>query len=217
MHHTLHTGAGLGMLDGIARWYEESLLREILDYINTAWFTIDLHAYHYIPVNERTAGNLRTLILGLAFGIILAAASAAYTRQSAGKLCRRLVKTGALAKESAVTLLDVDLFRSSALRRELRRGAVLRKYVKCVEEEEYVSAGREGETRPPFKMDFSRMHFYLPEELRYTAEVRYETRGSGWGTFVLSALLTVALAALTCFFLPDLLGFADWLIGMTAP
>lgn len=195
---------------GLSQWYEGSLLKEILDYINQKWFTVELHAYNYIPINERTAGTLRTLILGLALGIILAAATSFCTKRSAGRLVAALLKEQALSKEKGRTLMELGLFRSASLRRDLRRGTVLRKYVKCVEEQA-------TDAPESFRMDFASMHFYVPEELKYTAETRYDLRGSGWSSLLLAVLLTVLLAALTCVFLPDLLSFADWLIGMTAP
>jgi hypothetical protein len=69
-YYLFHTSARLSW-EGITRWYEDSLLKEILDYVNRQWFTVDLEAYEYIPVNENTAGNIRSLVLGFMFGSMI--------------------------------------------------------------------------------------------------------------------------------------------------
>ena len=66
-------------------------------------------------------------------------------------------------------------------------------------------------------IDFLTARFYIPEDLRYRAEIRFEKKGSGWGIVALVAVLTVVVAILLCRFLPSLFTLADNIITMLAP
>lgn len=204
-----HTSARLSW-EGITRWYEDSLLKEILDYVNRQWFTVDLEAYEYIPVNENTAGNIRSLVLGFMFGFLAAAVFIYLQKRSLGSFVGQLLKEDCLTPASAKTPLALGCNRSTLLRSEWKRRGAITRYVHCVEEEGACDESNQ-------KMDFSNMHFYIPEDKRYTAEVRFERRGSKLRSLLLVMVATVALATVVCIFLPVLLRWADWLIGMTAP
>lgn len=67
------------------------------------------------------------------------------------------------------------------------------------------------------KIDFTTARFYIPEELRYRADVRFDRAGSGWRAVILTAIATIVVAALLCWLLPDILQFADNIISMTSP
>ena len=66
------------------------------------------------------------------------------------------------------------------------------------------------EPKKPF--DFVHDKFYIPEVLRYRAELRYTEKGSGVLPLVLTVALTIVASGLLCRYLPNLLAFADWLI-----
>lgn len=70
-----------------------------------------------------------------------------------------------------------------------------------------------GEERP----DFTVARFYIPADLKYRAEIRFERRGSGWIPVVLTVILSIVGAALVCRFLPDFVQLLDNLISMMAP
>lgn len=67
------------------------------------------------------------------------------------------------------------------------------------------------------RVDFTVARFYIPEDLKYRAEIRFESRGSGWIPVLLTVILSVVVAALICRFLPDFIQLLDNLISMTAP
>ena len=213
---------------------DEPLWREILEHIREHWFAVELSAYEYIRITPHTEGNLRMLIISAMLGVILACAITLYNKKSVGGFVKKLIRAEALSPKQAVTLYETGYFRHGWIRNELRRGRALRRYVRCVEEEAYAAAGgnpaadgsedaREStpadtvEKGTEFKMDFSSMHFYIPEEEKYAAEVRYEQKGSGALAFLLITVGTIIVGVLLSVFLPDLLYLADRLIAMTAP
>lgn len=67
------------------------------------------------------------------------------------------------------------------------------------------------------RIDFLTARFYVPEELRYRAEIRFRTKGSSWWLVALTAVLSVVVAALLCSFLPDIVAFADNLMTWLSP
>ena len=67
------------------------------------------------------------------------------------------------------------------------------------------------------RIDFLTARFYVPEELKYRAEIRFRTKGSSWWTVALTALLSVVVAALLCRLLPDAVAFADNLMTWLSP
>ena len=67
------------------------------------------------------------------------------------------------------------------------------------------------------RLDFTVARFYIPEDFKYRAEVRFERRGSGWIPVALTVILSVVGAALFCHFLPDFIQVLDNLISMMAP
>lgn len=67
------------------------------------------------------------------------------------------------------------------------------------------------------KIDFLTARFYIPEDLKYRAEIRFEQKGSGWLGAILVSVFAVIAAAVICSFLPDLVQFSDNLITVFAP
>ncbi|MBQ8213956.1 MAG: hypothetical protein IJZ80_08105, partial [Clostridia bacterium] len=59
--------------------------------------------------------------------------------------------------------------------------------------------------------------FYIPEDLRLRAQVRFDNKGSGWMPVLVMVGITAEVAALICWFLPDIVQFADNLITVFAP
>ncbi len=66
---------------------------------------------------------------------------------------------------------------------------------------------------PAYRIDFTTAHFYIPEDLKYRAEVRFRHNGSTWGLFFVTLPVVIVLAALVCTFLPELLQMTDNLIS----
>ena len=53
------------------------------------------------------------------------------------------------------------------------------------------------------------MHFYIPEEQKYAADVKFDAKGANWKSFILVTVVSVALCAFLSFALPELIKMAD--------
>ena len=174
---------------------------------------------------------LPSIVVGIAIGFLIASCMAIFDRRVLGDFVRQVLSYECFSRESAKTLEELGYHKNSFVRGGLKNGATLRRVVKCVEEEvfyEKVEAARvefekahadDGKRKPKFrepkfKMDPSVMHYYIPEEMKYTADVRFEKKGTGVHTLVLSFVLIAAITVALLFLIPELLQMFDNVLGM---
>ena len=225
------TAGSESLWEKLAVWYQNSIFCELFNYFNEKYFTVEFGAYENFSLGAGSAAIAQTLVYAIAIGVIVAAAMAVHTRSVLGGFVRSLLKEGATSPENAKKLSEVGFFRSAAIRRELTKGVTLRKVVRCCEENAFQAAlaeqGSEEKTEPErkwggkrksdFRPDFLTARYYIPEDLKYRAEIRFEQKGSGWGNFLLATLGAIVVAALIGFFLPDLFQLVDNILGMMTP
>lgn len=204
--------SGGNLWEQILHWYQNSVVRELLDYFNNHVFGLEFGVYDNFSVATTTDSTVRNIVIGFLFGMILAAIFSAYNRNVNGKFIRVLLQKEAFSPEKALTLRDCGLFCNPSVRRDLIRGGALAKLTKCVERETLEEADR-----LTFRPDFMTARFYIPEDLKYRAETRFEQKGFGKLQLALTVVLSFVGAYLFCRFLPSLLTFADWLMTVLAP
>ena len=232
------SSSDLSFWERIAEWYQNSVIRELISYFSEKYFTIEFGAYENFAVAEGFGTTLRSIVIGLTFGIIIAALATARTRSGLGGFVKKLIKEDCLSADQAKTLFELGYFRSPMIRRELERGTILRMVVHCRERDgaecndphetkstDNKNADQDGKKaqkrtyalQKREKIDFTTAHFYIPEDLRYRAEIRFEEKGSSWRSAVLLMVAAIVVAALLCAFLPDVVAFIDNLITFFAP
>lgn len=171
--------------------------------------------------------KLQFIIFGIFAGFLIASFSMIFIKTTLGKLVRAILEKKAFEAKDGVTLAACGLERHFWIRLALRRGYTLRRVVRCVEEEEFLAKAHEErqaaeETgkkapayrEPVFKGDLSSCHFYIPKKDRYTAEMRFREKGSGYGTFFFVLLGCVIAVFLIFAFLPQLITFLDNVISL---
>ena len=220
---------GTSLWETIVSWYQNSVFAELLNYLSERYFTVEFGNYENFSVSSNAGVAARNLVLALALGFIIAAVITAYTREVLGGFVRKMLKDECFSPARAKTLYDLGYFRSSSIRSALKRGSALRMVVRCCDAEEREAAVNapivEGERREPEaqnrllseKVDFTKDYFYIPEDLRIRAQVRFDNKGSGWMPVLVMIGITAVVAALICWFLPDIVQFADNLITVFAP
>ncbi len=213
---SLRAGGG-SFIEQIAQWYQNSTLGELVAYFKERYFTLSFEAYDNFEITEQTTGIINTLIVALMFGLIIASVVTLYYRRIVGDFVRTLIKNETLSPEKAQTLFETGAFRSTLLRRELSHGTFLRKVVYCREEKEFYQKAREENSDATYKMDFTKDHFYIPADLKARAEIRFDKKGSGWLSVIVTILVAPVLGALLCYFLPDILLIVDKMITFFAP
>ena len=169
--------------------------------------------YEYLGNAADSMTSLPMIIIGIFIGLAIASFGAVFNKRVLGDFVRKLLREEALSAESAKTLAELNYQRNPVIRSSLRKGVTLRRVVRCREEEEYLAAIETKQTEyeeqrkndpslPKFKAEAFRVdpdehHFYIPEELKYMADVKFEKKGSTWlGAIVFIVVLVIAFVAL---------------------
>lgn len=166
--------------------------------------------------------TMETVIWGVVIGVCVGAVWSVLTRRTYGTFVKRLHTAGAAAPEKAVTLAELKMEKNPILKLALREGKPLRKYALCENPDDCVirrpaptgiaktvrRVFSMEESRPPVT-DLSRARFYMPDEQRYEAEVRYDKKGTDLAGLIVSVVLLIALGFAVQWILPELLAFLD--------
>lgn len=193
-------------------------------------YLTDNGTYDHLNMNGNALISVRLIIVGLFIGVGVAAFVSVFNKRILGGFVRKLLREECLSAESGKTLPELGYADKLSVRNGLRRGVTLRRVVRCREEEEHLARMAELEASceerrrsdpslpskfspEPFRVDPDRHHFYIPEELRYKADVKFEQKGTTWGGAVVCViLLAIGLVAVLLVF-PKILELIDDLIG----
>lgn len=191
--------------DRLVDWYHRSAFRELIDYLDKTYFSVDIGIYQHFSVSARTGALVKNLILGIALGLIFAAGISCYVKAVHGGFIRRLLRDGCNSASTAKSLAELGYFHNVSIRNQLRSGGSFGALVRSVD-----AAGEPANA----DTDLSAARFYIPEDLCDRAQIRYDRKGAGAPALILTMVLTVVAAALLCYFLPQLLGLADVILGI---
>ncbi len=170
------------------------------------------------------------VVIGLFLGLCAAGLAAVFNKRVLGGFVNILLSRGCLSGESALSLPELDCAHKLSIRYGVRRGVNLRRVVRCREEEEYLAESEKKaleyekmrEENPklpkkfvpkPFKVDPDVHHFYIPEDMRFTAETKFSQKGNSWAGAVIYIVFMLAVLAVLLVFLPDILSFLDAFVG----
>ena len=162
------------------------------------------------------------IILAIFIGGVIASFAAVYNKRMLGGFVRALIKAGANTPETAKTIGELgfgeDPFVRSALRGEnaLRRTVVLAEVAR-LDGADAKTAEKRGRSNKKEKINFETARFYIPEQRRARAEIRYDNKGTGLVALLFSVLAFAVIAAIVYFILPDLLEMLDTLIADIKP
>jgi len=200
-----------------------SLWQDLMNYFN------DSMSFENIGSGTGTLFSLPLLVIGLFIGTAIAIVASVFNKRILGDFVRTLLREGCLSPESARDLDYLNYIHKGAIRYAVRSSTNLRRVVKCREEEEHnkkmaellaeneekIKAGEKVEKFQPttYRPNPYLDHFYIPEDMKYTADIKFEKKGSSWvGVTVCLAVLFAALI-LVILFLPQVLKFVDNFIG----
>ena len=149
--------------------------------------------------------GLNLIIWSMYAGILLATFYSYYQKRIIGGFVQHMMKKGANSIDNAKTLEELGYHRHTAIRRELTKPAPLRKMVWEVDDNH-----QEGEDGVIFcarekALDLNLGRFYIPEEKRIEAELRYATKGNDVFSVILSIAVFFVLSVLACAFLPTII------------
>ena len=203
----------------------KSLVEELWEYFEETYFSPQIPELDNFDFGTGTLVSIKTILVGLTIGLILASFITIYNKRYIGGFIRKLLSEECFTKESAKTLEELGYSRDPGIRQAIKTDKPLSRWIKCVEEDEFYEemdkkreeyeAAREKDPSMPrfkeinFKRDVNTMHFYIPEEKRYTIDVKYDAKGANWVSFVLVAVVSIAACAFLSFALPEIIKMID--------
>lgn len=204
---------------------EKSLLQELWEYFVDRYFTLDMPYFQNFTIDTNTLNTLRWLIIGITFGVIFASISTVYNKRYIGDFIRKLLYEECFDAERAKTLYDLGYLKNPGVRGSIKSGGSLSRWVRCVEEDEFLAEQEKkraefesihaGDPQKPkfkeieFKRDCNTMHFYLPEEKKYAAEIKFDDTGISIRSVILTIIVSILLCAFIFYMLPDVIKLVD--------
>ncbi len=207
---------------------KDSLFGELWQYVTDKYFTPKMGQYENLNFGTGTLVTINTIVFGLMIGFVIAAVAVVIDKKHLGDFVRSLIANKCNSPESAMTLGDLEYYGYS-IRNAVRRNTALRRVVKCREEEEYYTElgkkraeyeeKRKSDPSLPYfnetkyQIDLENDCFYIPEDLRITAELKFDKKGTSWKGLLLVLGLSVLLCAFLIFIIPEMLQLLDNFIG----
>lgn len=159
--------------------------------------------------------SLEVIVWCLCGGLILGALGSYFTRRDASLFIHKLIQDEIHTPDRAITLEEAGLSANLPLRLSLRTGKPLRRLLTCVNEEDFpkkkcgfISRFFTGK-QEIVQTDFKTARFYLPEEMKYRAETRYNVKNVTPLDLLLSVVILIAAGFVAIYAAPklmDLLG-----------
>ena len=149
--------------------------------------------------------GLNLIIWCTYIGFMIASVIYYYQKKVIGGFVRLVLEKGANSPDTALTLSELGYLKHPAIRKELSTHGALRKIVWEVEDNY-----REGENGVLYcarekALDLNLGKFYISEEKRIDAQLRYDNKGTDLFSLIIAAVIFFVIAVLACIWLPTLL------------
>ena len=200
-------------------------VNDFWSYVVDNLLSTEMPHYENFNIQSNALFSLRGLVIGLTIGIIIAAISTVYNKRYLGDFIRLLIYRDCLDASRAQTLAELECDRSVGVRNAIKSEGQLARWVRCAEEDEFYEAQEQkrieheelhkDDKHPPkfryltFKRDCKTMHFYIPEELKSSAEVKFDSKGANWTGVLIVSGIAIAVCLLSCYYLPEVLTYVD--------
>ncbi len=207
---------------------QPSLISELWQYFYDTYIDPSEY-YENISTGAGTLLSVRLMIFGLCVGLCVAAFGIVFNKRVLGNIVRKILASQALSPESAMTLEELGIENSFWARYAVRKSTSLRRVVKCREEQEFdkeqaekynqnVQARKTDKSVARFKAFDYKINpyadsFYIPEDMKYMADVKFDSKGTSWlGACVFTLVMAVVFIA-SMVALPHLLSLIDSIVG----
>lgn len=196
------------------------------------FFNPDLSGYTNFDLGSSSIINIHVIVFGIFIGVMLAAIYSIYTKKILGRFVRKLLAEEIIAPEEAKTLDELGFAKNLAIIWGLR-GYTLGRVVNSVEKDEFIKAtndarqiyednrkraAKQGKRlpsfpEPKFTKKVRECSYYIAEKNKYTAEMRFNDNGSGYGTFFFVLLIAFICVIIVYALLPQILTLIDTVLA----
>ena len=188
-----------------------SLFEELWLYFENVYIKTDSTQFEHLGFGLNTMTTIRNILFALFLGIIIASFAAVLDKRHQGELVRKLLREGCVGEQNAKSLYELGLVTKSSVRHAVRKSVNIRRVVKCLEEQAYERENPNAESA--YRIDAVADHFYIPEDKRISAEVKFANRGiKVWLVPVVVVVSVVGFFGLMLL-IPYILQLLDEMIG----
>ena len=152
--------------------------------------------------------TLTTIVIAVCVGVILAALYNFYVRRVPGGVVRLLLSRGALSPETALSAEELGLLNKPFSLWELMRGITLRRLLAIAPGSAEEEESADNEEAPIT----AKTRFYIPEDKKERAEIRFNQEGNGVLGLVLTCVLSVVLGFLLLKLIPLALSMMEGIL-----
>ena len=197
-----------------------------------SFFSPDLTEYKSFSLGSDGVVNIHVIVIGVFIGVMIAAGYSIYIKKILGKFVRRLISEDVFEPERAKSLAELGMDKNFAVRWGLK-GYTLGRVVSSPERDEFIRATNEARRvhnenseaaakhgkrlpafpEPTFNKKVDECRYYIAEKDRYTAEMRFNDNGSGYGTFFFVLLIAVICVIMVYALLPQILQLVDTVLS----
>ncbi|MBR5516157.1 MAG: hypothetical protein IKU52_08145 [Clostridia bacterium] len=153
-----------------------------------------IKAINFTSLWSESNTTLTKVIWAFYIGIVIASFMMWYNRKIVGRAVRVLSKKGIFSIDNALTVKQAgidSIFIKKALKKQY---SSLRRVVYCTVDKPKLNAN-----------DFENARFYIPEEQKYRAEIKYEGKNTSLLMVLITAVLMFISALLCIEYIPKLL------------
>ena len=208
----------------------ERIVEQIKEFLDK-WLPFDLPYLDNISIGSGGLVSIRGIIVGITIGLIIASFGTIYNKRFLGSFVRHMLRNDCLDHASAKTLYELGYLKNAGVRGAIKSGGSLSRWVRCVEEDEFYAeldkkraefeeANKDDKkakfVEPKFKRDLNTMHFYIPEERKYKADIKFDAKGASIFSFVAVVIVAIALCVAMCYLLPDIIKMVDNFVSITS-
>ena len=160
-----------------------------------------------------SASTVELVAVSVFVGAVFATVMMYISRTLMGRAVRALINAGAIGSENAKTLQELGLSGDLLLQRELRKKGALRKLVSEADDTIVdLPDGSSYYTREN-PLDLKTGRFYIREENRVRAELRYSSKGSDIFMLLISIILYLVVAYGVYMFIPFIIDFFGMVVN----
>ena len=149
-----------------------------------------------------TASTVELIAVSAYIGASIASIAYYVNKSVIGKAVRTLIERDAHDIESALTLEELGLMKNVFIRSSLKGKSALRKVVSEAEDREVELPDGSTYIERDKEIDLATARFYIKDERREGAEIRYSAKGTDFIMLIVSLLLFLIVAYLLTLFVP---------------
>lgn len=155
------------------------------------------------------------VILGLGIGLMVGVIVSYFTRINSHRAVKALLFEGCLSPDDAKTVGELNSRRKKQIMQIIKNGKHLSRVIICANIDEMpkktigkIWKNKKSVPEEKTVLDFKTARFYIPEEKRIHAEVRYSNEGMSPLSLVITLILIAGVSVAALYLVPDLITMA---------